>query len=129
MMVGMFIQGLFLPAEGQTANDRILSALRQNDHSVISGYLHSLVDLQVPGYNGNFSQSQASFIVKQFLSETPVSSVILTREDINSDGSRYTLGELVAGGKRYRLYFVTRETEGKWKVFLFHLHFESSILN
>ncbi|TSA28403.1 MAG: DUF4783 domain-containing protein [Bacteroidetes bacterium] len=105
-------------AKGQSVCDRVVSALQKNNAVALTECLHTMVDLQIPGYNGNFSQSQASVILKKFLSEHPVSSVVITREGDTSDGSRYALGELVFGGKKHRFYVVTKETEGVWKVFL-----------
>ncbi|MBL7138524.1 MAG: DUF4783 domain-containing protein [Bacteroidales bacterium] len=106
---------------GQTINEQVVSALEKNDHGVLVSCFHTMVYLQIPGYSGNFSQSQASVIVKRFLADHPVGSVSIAREGDRTDGSRYALGELVTGGKKYRLYFVTREAEGKQKVFLFQI--------
>ncbi|MFH1296333.1 MAG: DUF4783 domain-containing protein [Bacteroidota bacterium] len=103
---------------GQTVKEQVVTALKKNDHVALVACFHTMVDLQIPDYSGNFSQAQASVILKKFFSDHPVGSVSITREGDNSDGSRYALGELVTGGKRYRLYFVTKESEGKPKVFL-----------
>jgi len=100
----------------QTINERVVAALEKNDPGAVVSCLHSMVNLQIPGYSGSFSQSQASVIMKKFLADLPVSSVSISKDGDNSDGSKYALGELVSGGKKYRLYFVTRETEGRERV-------------
>ncbi|NQV02310.1 MAG: DUF4783 domain-containing protein [Bacteroidia bacterium] len=110
-----------LSATGQTDNELVISALKKNDPVALVSCFHTMVDLQIPGFSGSFSKNQASVIVKKFLADQPVGSVSITREDNNSDGSKYVLGELAMGGKKYRLYFVTRETGGKQRVLVFKI--------
>lgn len=103
----------------QPLSDRVVKALEKSDHGVLAATFHTMVDLQIPGYSGNFSQSQASVILQRFFSDHPVASVRITRNGDNSDGSSYAIGELVSSGKKYRLYFVTREISGEEKVMVF----------
>ena len=110
-----------LGVSGQTDSKQVISALKKNDHIALVSCFHTMVDLHIPGYRGSFSHNQASVILKKFFTDNRVTSVSLTREGDNSDGSRYALGELVTDGKKYRLYFVTRETDGKQKVLVFKI--------
>jgi len=105
----------------QPANEQVVNALKKNDIQALIGTLHSMVDLQIPGYNGNYSLNQASMILKKYFDGFTVSTVEISKEGTNSDGSAYSIGELVSGVKKYRLYFVTRETGGSRKVHLFQL--------
>jgi hypothetical protein len=100
----------------QPISEKVVDALKKNDHEALVACFHTMAGLQIPGYNGNFSKSQASVILKKFLSEQPVTAVTISRTGENSDGSNYAMGELVSGGKKYRLYFVTREMEGKERI-------------
>lgn len=101
---------------GQTIKDQVVGALEKNDPKALVACFHSMVDLQIPGYSGSFSQNQASVIMKKFLADHPVVSVSIARSGNNSDGSKFSLGELVSSGRKYRLHFVTRETEGSERV-------------
>lgn len=105
----------------QPISERVVNALEKSNHGALAATFHTMIDLQLPGYNGNFSQSQASVILKKFLSDHPVSSVSISRNGVNSDGSKYSIGELVSAGKRYRLYFVTRENAGQERVMVFKI--------
>jgi len=116
IMVCLFLLCCSGAATGQTINEKVVDALEKNDHEALVSCFHAMADLQIPGYNGNFSKSQASVIMKKFLSEQPVASVTISKTGDNSDGSSYAMGELVSGGKKYRLYFVTKETEGVERV-------------
>ena len=105
----------------QTITDQMVAALAKNDIPALLSDFHSMVDLQIPGYNGNYSYNQASMILKKFFKEHPVTSVKITKEGTNSDDSSYSLGKLETGTKTYRLYFVTRKEQNKNNVFLFQL--------
>ena len=116
IIVCLFLFASFSEVKSQPINQRVVDAMAKNDHEALVSCLNPMVDLQIPGYSGNFSQSQASVILKKFLAGHRIDSVILTKEGTNSDGSRYALGDLITGGKKYRLYFVTRNTDGKERV-------------
>jgi len=116
IIVYVILLGTSQGITGQTINERVVSSLERNDHVSLVECFHSMTDLQIPGYSGSFSQSQASVIMKKFLTDHPVASISLTRNGNNSDGSKFALGELVSGGRKYRLHFVTREIDGKQKV-------------
>lgn len=122
----LFIASLFLlghapSLEAQSVADRVTAALEKSDPGTLAACFHTMVDLQIQGSTGSFSQNQASVILKKFLTEHPVASVTLTKEGANSDGSNYALGELVSAGKKFRLYFVTREVAGTEKVMVFRV--------
>ncbi len=117
--MGIILPANYLPA--QTVNDQIVTALAKNNISALLSGFHSMVDLQIPGYSGNYSHNQASMILKKFFKEHPVASVKITKEGTNSDDSSYSLGKLESGTKTYRLYFVTRKEREQNKVFLFQL--------
>lgn len=108
----------------QPLSDRVVKALEKSDHSALAATFHKKIDLQIPGYSGNFSQSQASVILQRFFSDHPVTSVRITRNGENSDGSSYAIGELVSSGKKYRLYYVTRDISGEEKVMVFKVMVE-----
>ncbi|MFH1160874.1 MAG: DUF4783 domain-containing protein [bacterium] len=105
----------------QTVSDQVVSALARNDMGSLLTHFHSMVDLQIPGTDGDFSNTQTAMVLRKFFADHPVSSVKITKEGIHSDNSCYSLGELVSGSQKYRLYFVTREAGGKHKVHLFQL--------
>ncbi|MBE0647260.1 MAG: DUF4783 domain-containing protein, partial [Bacteroidales bacterium] len=100
----------------QSINEQVVASLEKNDHQTLVSCFHSMIDLQIPGYSGNFSRSQSSVIMKKFLAEHPVVSAKISKTGDNSDGSSYAMGEMVSGAKKYRLYVVTRKMEGVEKV-------------
>lgn len=120
-MACMLLTCFSVGVAGQNDNEKVISALKTNDPVALVACFHTMVDLQIPGYRGSFSQNQASVILKKFLADHRINSAGITREGTNSDGSKYALGELVTGGKKYRLYFVTRETAGKQRVLVFKI--------
>ena len=105
----------------QPVNEQVVNALEKNDIPALIGTFHTMVDLQIPGYHGNYSHNQARMIMKKYFSDHTVTSVSISKEGTNSDGSIYSLGELISGQKKLRLYYVTRESGGLRKVHLFQL--------
>lgn len=118
IIVYLSLHCCFTTVTAQTFNERVVAALEKNDHGTLVSCFHSLVDLQIPGYTGSFSQSQSSVILKKFLSDHPVAGVEISKSGDTSDGGNFSMGELVSAGKKYRLYIVSRETEGKQRVFV-----------
>jgi hypothetical protein len=105
----------------QSVSELVVSALGRNDISSLVRHFHSIVDIQIPGTVGDFSDTQAMMVLRNFFSLHPVKSVKITKEGTLSDGSIYALGELLSGSRKYRLYFVLRETGGTRKVHVFQL--------
>ena len=105
-------------------SSEIIDAFRKGNPIDLGKYLNEMVDLNIPGFKDSYSKTQASRIIKDFFSNKPVSSISVSREGNSSDGSKYTMGNLTAGGKKYSLYFLLRKTNGEYRIYQLHIQSE-----
>jgi len=101
-----------LPGPDETAK-LVSAALHAGNAAEVSKYFNTMVDLTLPGYDDTYSKAQAGQILKDFFSKNPVKGFKTTNQGSSSDGSRYTIGALDAGGKQYRVYFLVKSVNGQ----------------
>ena len=92
---------------------KIALAIQAGDAAEVSKYFNTLIDLTIPGYDDTFSKAQAGQILKDFFSKNLVKAFKINNQGSSSDGSRYSIGSLEAGGKSYRLYFLIKSIGGQ----------------
>ncbi|MCX6287516.1 MAG: DUF4783 domain-containing protein [Bacteroidetes bacterium] len=105
-------------------SSEIIDVLRKGNSSGLGKYFNEMVDLNIPGFKELYSKTQAERIIKDFFSNKPVSSVSVNREGNSPDGSKYTMGSLTAGGKKYNLFFLLRKSNGEYRIYQLHLQSE-----
>jgi hypothetical protein len=87
--------------------------------------MNSTIELKTPKKEGSFSQKQTTLILENFFSDNPVNSFNIKRNGKFPDGSQFFLGEMTSSkGKSFRVYFVCKETSGKWLIHI--LKFENN---
>ena len=113
------------PAYSQAdPSSEIIGALRKGNPGDLGKYFNEMVDLDIPGFKKLYSKTQASRIIKDFFSNKPVTNVSVNSEGDSSDGSKYTMGNLTAGGKKYNLYFLLRKSNGEYLIYQLHIQSE-----
>jgi len=98
-------------------SSEITDAFRKGNSAEIGKYFNEMVDLNIQEIKGSYSKTQASRIIKDFLISTPVNNVTVSKEGNYPDGSKYTMGTLSAGGKKFSLYFLLRKNNGEYRIF------------
>jgi hypothetical protein len=106
---------------GNEVQQAIVAGLKENRGEEITKHLNTLTDFDIPGNRGTFSKSQGGRLLQEFLQKNPVKACNVTNTGNSADGGEYTIGDLVAGGKNYRLYFVLKNVEGKWLIHIFKI--------
>jgi hypothetical protein len=109
------------PHPGNQVQQAVLASIRGGNAGEITKYMNTLVDFDIPGNRGTFSKSQGGRVLGDFLSKNPVSECTVISTGNSTDGGDYTVGDLKAGGKSYRLYFVLKEVDGKWLIHIFKI--------
>ncbi len=113
---------ILIASESRSQSEADLTSMyekvfRSEDASMISSHLNSTIELTTPGKEGSFSNKQARLILGNFFKKNKVRSFNIKRNGDFSDGSRFFLGEMQsASGENFRVYFVIRETNGKWLI-------------
>jgi hypothetical protein len=99
-------------ADPEVTEKAVIQAIKNGDASALIKLCNTIIDLRLPSIDGTYSKAQAGQILKDFLSRNPVKNFILQRQDKSEDGSPYTIAEMVAGSKKYRLFFLLMESKG-----------------
>jgi len=105
-------------------SSEIIDVLKKGNPADVGKYFNEMVNLSIPGFKDSYSKTQASRIIKEFFSNKPVSNVSVNREGDSSDGSKYTMGIMTAGGKKYSLYFLLRKSNGEYRIYQLHIESE-----
>ncbi|MCK9203825.1 MAG: DUF4783 domain-containing protein [Bacteroidales bacterium] len=106
-----FSSGIFA---GPDETEKLISAaLQAGNATEVGKYFNAMVDLTLPGYDDTYSKAQASQILKEFFTKNQVKNFKFTNQGSSSDGSRYSIGSLDAGGKTYRVYFLIKSVNGQ----------------
>ncbi len=109
-------------ADLQAALREVTKALQNGSADVISGYLGKMVDLDLPGFQGTYSRSQAGKIISDFFADHKVKEFKVNRQDKTGDGGYYVVGHLVSGSTTYRVYLVVKEEGGSAVVPVFRIN-------
>lgn len=93
----------------------IYKAISQGNVRLLSQHFFSNIELSLPNVRGNFSRTQAEFILKNFFESNPVSSFsIISEGSSGSDKTRFFLGNYASSnGQKYRVYYLIKEISGK----------------
>lgn len=102
--------------ETDDTHRQISSALNAGNASQLAGFFNEMVDLGITGNEDTYSKTQATRIVQDFFTKNPVKSYKMTRQGTSNDGSRFALGELNAGGKTFRVYYLLKKVSGKFLI-------------
>ena len=110
------------PGSGEQARKEVIAALKAGNSDALAAYLNTMVDLDIPGYRGTCGKTQGARLVRDFMSRNPFRDLKEVGSGQRDDGGTYTITELKAGGKPYRVYFVLKETSGKWLIHLLKIN-------
>lgn len=108
----------------EAPTSEVAEAMRKGDAENLGTYFNDMVDLNIPGFKDSYSKAQGSRIIRDFFSSRTVSSVTVNKEGSSPDGSKFIMGNIIAGGKKFSLYFLMRKSQGDYKIFLFQLQSE-----
>jgi hypothetical protein len=118
----MMISGSLFSQDNPSSD--IIDVFKKGNPADLRKYFNEMVDLSIPGFKELYSKIQASRIIKDFFSNKPISNVSVNREGNSPDGSRYTMGNITAGGKKYSLYFLLRKSKGEYRICQLHIQSE-----
>ena len=91
-------------------NKQVISAISAGSASDLEKYFNSMIDLTVGNNEDTYSKNQAGRIIKDFFDHKPVRSFKVSKQGTSNDGSQYTVGELLAGSKVFRVFYLIKKT-------------------
>lgn len=105
-------------------NKQIISAISGGNAQELSKYFNSMVDCGITGVEDTYSKAQASRIIQAFFDKYPVKSIKISKKGTSADASQYSIGELDAGGKVFRLYYLLKKSAGTYLIQQFQIQEE-----
>lgn len=115
----------FVTADEQEETDKqIITAITAGNAENLSKYFNSMVDCGIMGNEDTYSKAQATRIIQDFFDKYPVKSLKITKQGTSTDGSRFSIGELGAGGKMFRLFYLLKKISDNYVIQLFQIQEE-----
>ena len=103
----------FAPAD-EMSMDRIIKAISSGDASTLSSFFDETVELSILGEEDVYDRGEAAAVVKEFFAGHAPSAYSQVHEGTSKgNDSRYSIGNLTAGGKTFRVYVYTKSAGGK----------------
>ena len=111
---------------GQTydPDNGIVSAISAGNASELADYFNAMVDISIPGKEDTYGKNQAMRIIQDFFREHPVKSFQINKQGNSSDGARFSIGRLESGKKVFRVYYLLKQTSGKYLIHQFQIQEE-----
>jgi len=118
------------PMQAQTAgpeetNKLILAALNAGNAADLAKYFNAMVDLGISGTEDSYSKNQATRIIQDFFTKYPVKSVKIMKQGTSNDGSQFSIGQLQAGTKTFRLYYLLKKVSAQYLIQQFQIEEEN----
>jgi hypothetical protein len=100
----------------EETNNQISAALNSGNAAELSIHFNSMVDCGITGNEDTYSKVQASRILQDFFKNNPVKSFKITKQGNSTDGSQYSIGELKAGNKIFRVYYLLKKISDSYLI-------------
>lgn len=94
----------------------IVTALSSGNAQEVAKFFNTMVDLGIAGNEDSYSQTQATRILQDFFNKNKVKSVKISKQGTSNDGSKFSIGEMNAGEKEFRIYYLLKKVSGKYLI-------------
>ena len=104
----------------------IAKAIGGSNAKALGRYFNEMVDLNIPGFKGNYSKTQSERIIQSFFTKYQVRSFSVSKQGNSQDGSKFNIGALDTGNKKYRVYYLYRLAGSVYRIFQFQIQEETN---
>lgn len=105
-------------------NKQIITAITAGNAEDLSKYFNSMVDCGIMGNEDTYSKAQTTRIIQNFFVKYPVKSLKITKQGTSTDGSQFSIGELGAGEKMFRLFYLMKKISDSYVIQQFQIQEE-----
>lgn len=92
-------------------------ALRSGSSKELVKYFNEGIEISVNNQRGNYSTTQAEFIIKDFFKKHPPAKFEYLHKGASKEGLRYAMGRYTATDSRvFRIYLVVKQAQGKFLI-------------
>lgn len=102
---------------GQPNFGAVISAIKAANTTEIANHLDATVEVTVGEQDGSYSKDQAIGVIQGFFQKNAPSSCSMVHSGAAQDGaSYYCIGNLQAGGNKYRVYIFFKKVGTAYKI-------------
>jgi hypothetical protein len=103
--------------DNENVSKEIESIFLKADHVRLGKIFSSTVQLDLLKYTGQWSSTQAMYIVKEFFDNYPVKSFEVLQFGTNKSNNKFLAGVYTSGSAIFDVYIVFKEENGKLYVY------------
>jgi hypothetical protein len=94
----------------------VKAQLKEGNARGIAQYLNDMVEISIDGEKGNYSKTQAEFVLKDFFKKNPPSDYQKIHQGASKEGLNYMIGKYVCPEGSYRVYIVVKQFKGNYLI-------------
>ncbi len=102
------------------AQDDVLGSVRsyfkQGNAHEVARYFNNIVEINIDGEKGNYSKTQAEFVLRDFFKRNPPVDFQKIHQGSSKEGLTFMIGKYTASGNSYRVYIVVKQFKGTYMV-------------
>lgn len=103
LIVSLFVS-LQLKAQNNEVIDRVQESIKAGSAKELAKYMNSSVDITIDGKPGNYSKTQAEFIVRDFFKANPPSEFNIIHQGSSKGGQPFAIGQYKSGSSTFRVW-------------------------
>ncbi|WP_460893671.1 DUF4783 domain-containing protein [Rufibacter soli] len=115
VLLGMLVGAGQVAAQSDVMGG-IQSAIKSGSSRDLARYFNTKVNVIIDGDNGNYSQSQAEMVVRNFFSKNPPADFNFDHQGGSEDGQRYAIGKYAHKGGRYNVVVKVKKYGDAYKI-------------
>ncbi len=116
----LFVVNMLLFSYLSIAQDDVMTnvkvQLKAGSSKGMAQYLNDIVEISIDGEKGNYSKTQAEFVLKDFFKKNPPSDYITIHKGASKEGLNYMIGKYSCPGGTYRVYVVVKQFKGNYLI-------------
>jgi hypothetical protein len=116
----LLVFNVFLISFVAAAQNDVLNSVKvqfkQGNAREIARYLNDMVEINIDGEKGNYSKTQAEFILKDFFKRNTPVDYQKIHQGSSKEGLTFTIGRYSYAGGSYRVYLVVKQFKGNYLI-------------
>ena len=127
-LISFFFMFVFLSLGGDPVADlseEVVEAIKKGNAEKISVHFYDKVSIKIFDQEDIYSRAQAESVLKDFFTSHPVKSFTASHSSSQKSGNQFVVGALVTSTGTYRLSFLIKKYNDKFKIAQFRIENES----
>lgn len=119
-IITIFFLGIYLiHLEGNAQNEVLTNtrtSLAQANPKSLTKFFNEFVEINLNGEKGNYSRTQAEFVMKDFFRKYPPSGFELIHQGASKEGVKYAIGQYSHHKGSFRVYILIKQFKGDYLI-------------